>query len=160
MATVAQAFLAVVFFGAAAGKAADYGGFLRTLSSLPWLPLRLARFAARAIPMGEFALGAAFFVLPSLAAVAALAMLGVFSTVAVIEIASGRKFECGCFGVTSTRGADWTLFARNGVIAAAAIAVLAVPLVREPGAVLVGVAAGSMFLLAQIGGETLGLIRR
>ena len=157
MGTVAQAFLAVVFLGAAAGKAADYGGFLRTLAGLSWLPLRLARFAARAIPIAELGLAAAFFLLPKFAAVAALVMLAVFTTVAITELTAGRHFACGCFGVTSTRGADWTLFARNGLIAAAGIALIVLPVIREPGAALVGLACGFAFLLVQVGGEALAV---
>jgi len=91
---------------------------------------------------------------------AAVAVVAVFSTVVFVEHASGRDFTCGCFGVARPRAAAWTLLVRNAFLTSAAIAVVAAPQVHHPGAVLVGIACGFAFLLAEVGGANLGLGRR
>ena len=58
MTSLCQAFVAVVFVGAALAKLADYGGFLRALTGLEWISVGRARFLARAIPGLELLLAA------------------------------------------------------------------------------------------------------
>ena len=59
------------------------------------------------------------------AAVAALFLLLAFTLVLVASLVRGRRPECHCFGVFSARAISWRTVARNGILVAAAAALVA-----------------------------------
>lgn len=159
MTSLLQWFLAVVFVGAALTKLAGYDRFLRTLAALPWLSVSAARRAARAIPVLELGLAGLLLGAPQIGGGAALVTLGLFTAVVVGELVAGRDFRCGCFGGASAQPAGGSTLVRNGLLAGAATALLVLPQSTEIGAILVGTALGLIFLLVEIGVETLRLER-
>jgi hypothetical protein len=152
--SLCQAFVAVVFVGAALAKLADYGGFLRALTGLEWLSVGRARFLARAIPILELVLAALVVALPRVGGVAVFATLVVFTAVAARELVAGRSFRCGCFGATATTPVGRSLLFRNAFLAVPAVALVVLSHSAAFGAVLVGVALGFVFLLVEVGLET------
>ena len=159
MASVVQYFLVVVFVAAALMKIASHDGFLRTLTAIPWLPLRVARVTAHAVPMLELAVGALLLAAPRAGALAALVSLGVFTGVVAGEVALRHDFRCGCFGAAATGSGGRGTLARNAGLLAAAGALLVLPASFEPGAVLLGAGLGFAFLLGEVGLETVRLER-
>jgi Methylamine utilisation protein MauE len=151
--SLCQAFVAVVFLGAALAKLADYGGFLRALTGIGWLSVGRARFLARAIPVLEFLLAALVVALPRVGGVAVVATLTVFTAVAARELVAGRSFHCGCFGATATTPVGPSLVVRNALLAVPAVALVVLSRSTVLGAVLVGVALGFAFLLVEVGLE-------
>lgn len=160
MAAACQAFLFTALLIAGAVKLADRDRFLHALAGLPWLPLRVARPAARAIPLVELATAFILVIAPRIGASAALGLMAAFTTAVGRELAAGRGFGCGCFGGAGRRpvGADALL--RNGLLAAAALALLILPYRFDPAAMLSGVGLGLLLVLYEIGSETLDLARR
>jgi Methylamine utilisation protein MauE len=159
VATVLQAFLLVVLASAGAMKLAGHDRFLRTLTALPWLPLPAARVGARAVPLAELGVAAVLGASPRVGAVAAMAALALFTGVILREIGAGRRFRCGCFGGTDSQVVGAVTLARNAALVAAAAGVLALPRSHEPGAILTGLGIGLLFLLVEIGTDTLGVPR-
>jgi Methylamine utilisation protein MauE len=156
---VAQWFLAVVFAGAAATKLSDRERFLRTLIAIPWLSLRRARFASVGTPSLELLVAGVLAVFPVVGAAAGLAALCLFTGVILVELLAGREFRCGCFGGADGRPAGrWTII-RNAALAAAAGFIIAFPAEPEIAAALVGVGIGLMFVLFEVGVETLMVAR-
>jgi hypothetical protein len=157
VASACQAFLAVIFAVAAWAKLERRDDFVRTLVSLPWLSVALARRLALVIPVVELAVAALVVALPKIGAASALALLVVFSAVIATELVAGRAFRCGCFGgaSTGTRSAGKSALARNCVLGAAATVLLVVPSSVSPGAILFGIGVGLSFLLLEVAGETL-----
>jgi Methylamine utilisation protein MauE len=160
MAPFAQAFLVVVLVAASAAKLAGPDRFLRTLTSLPWLSLPAARALTRLVPVAEIGVAALLVAVPPAGAIAALILLTVFTGVVAVELAAGRRFACGCFGGTESRPAGPVTLLRNVLLLAAAVAIVALPRDAEPGAVLAGAGAGLLFLVLEVGSETLWAVRR
>ncbi|HEX2050013.1 MAG TPA: MauE/DoxX family redox-associated membrane protein [Actinomycetota bacterium] len=155
MAAVFRWALLVLFVAASATKLHDHDRFLRTLTSIPWLPPRRARVAARAVPVVELFIALLLAVSPRAGAAAAVVTLAVFTGVVVTEIASGRRFECRCFGGTGTRAAGTATVARNAaLIAAAAMVLLGEPSYPLPAA-LAGAGVGLLVVLVEIGTDVL-----
>ena len=155
MVGVPQWFLVVVFAGAAVTKLSDRERFVRTLIALPWLSLRQARLASIAVPSLELLVAGVLAVLPVVGAATAVAALCLFTGVILVELLAGREFRCGCFGGADGRPAGrWTII-RNGTLAAAAGSVIAFRAGAELAAALVGVGIGLMFVLFEVGVETL-----
>lgn len=159
MAALLQWFLFVVFMGAALTKLAGYDRFLRALVSLPWLGPPNARRAARGIPLLELVLAALLLSVPRIGSLVALLTLVVFTTVVGTELAAGRDFRCSCFGGAGGQSAGKSTLLRNALLGAAAAWLLVLPPSSEAGAMLVGLALGLMFLLIEIGAETMKLER-
>jgi hypothetical protein len=160
MAAFGQAFLVVVLVAAGAAKLAAPDRFLRTLTSLPWLSLPAARALTRLVPLAELGVAALLVVLPLAGAIAALALLVVFTGVFAGELAAGSRFSCGCFGGTESRPAGPVTLLRNVLLLAAAVAIVALPRDAEPGAFLAGAGAALLFLALEVGSETLWAVRR
>jgi hypothetical protein len=154
MAGLCQWLLVTIFVGAALGKVGSRNAFLRTLAAIPWLPLRAARVAARGVPIVELAVAASLVAAPREGAIAALTLLGAFTAVVGVEVAAGRRFACACFGGAAARPADSSYLARNAILVAAAVALVARPDDRPLAAALVGVGIGLALLLAELTVET------
>lgn len=156
---VAQWFLVVVFAGAAATKLSDRERFVKTLLTAPWLSLRLARLASVGVPLLELLVAGALAVFPMVGAASGLAALCLFTSVIVVELLAGREFRCGCFGGADGRPAGWLTIVRNAALAAAAGSVITFPAEAEVAAALVGGGIGLMFILFEVGVETLMVAR-
>jgi Methylamine utilisation protein MauE len=154
-----QWFLVVVFAGAAAAKLSERNQFFRTLTTLPWLSVRRARFASLAVPSSELLLAVGLVAAPQVGAVAALAALSIFTAVVLLELLSGRDFRCGCFGGAHGTPVGWWTVTRNVFLAAVAGLVIALPIETTLPAGLVGVGVGLVFVLTEVGAETLALAR-
>lgn len=133
--------LAIVFAIAAVAKLADLDGSQRAVAGFG-LPERLARPLGLALPGVELVI--AVMLVPVLtsryAAMAAAALLAVFSAAIVISLARGRRPDCHCFGRLHSAPAGWGTLARNVALAGIAIAIVLAPAVT-PTWPLIGVAA-------------------
>lgn len=159
LAAACQALLFTALLTAGLIKLADRDRFLRTLAGLPWLSLRVARPAARAIPLLELTVAFMLVLAPRIGAGAGLGLLAAFTAAVGRELAAGRRFRCGCFGGAGTRpvGADALL--RNGLLVAAALVILVLPYSFAPPAMVTGFGLGLLLVLYEIGAETLDLAR-
>jgi thiol-disulfide isomerase/thioredoxin len=132
VAVVARLVLAGVFAVAGAAKLVDRAGTRAGLSEFG-VPRRLVGTAAVAVPLAELAVAA--LLVPSATAaagaIAALALLGLFSAAVAVNLARGRSPECHCFGQLHSAPASTATLARNAVLAALAIVVVASSTARE-----------------------------
>ena len=159
MSGMAQYFLVIVLVGAAAGKFAAHDQFLRTLVAIPWISLKSARTLSRLVPIIELGTALVLVALPRLGAMLASGILLVFTAVLAIELSAGRTFQCHCFGGRSVEATGPATIVRNlALIAAAIIVVWSADEVLLPAA-LVGVAAGLLFLTAELATDTLAARR-
>ena len=121
--------LGLVFLTASLPKLAAPDDFRRALRNYQLLPFRLVRPVATWLLRLELVLalallaGAATSVTASLAAAALL----VFGAAVAINVARGRKIECGCFGGAAPRQITWRLAVRDLLLGLAAIVVAARP---------------------------------
>lgn len=118
-------FLGLIFLTSSLPKLAAPGDFRRALRNYQLLPLGLVRPVATWLPRVELALALALLVgiaTPLMAMLTAAALL-VFSGAVAINLARGRKIECGCFSGSSPREITWRLVLQDVVLAASAIAV-------------------------------------
>ncbi len=92
--------------------------FLAEIIGYGLLPPFAARAVGQGLPILEVGLGACLIagIAPTLSAVAAAALLTVFTAVIVLGLKSGRLHTCGCFG--RTRELRWQLVWRNTSLAA------------------------------------------
>ena len=122
--------LAIVFAIAAVAKLADLDGSQRAVAGFG-LPERLARPLGLALPGVELAIAVAL--VPAAtgrhAAMAAAALLAVFSAGIVISLARGRTPDCHCFGRLHSAPAGWGTLARNVALAGVAIVIVLAPAV-------------------------------
>ena len=114
--------LAAVFVRAGAAKLARRDGAAASFSALG-VPAPDAM--ARAVPVLELVLAVVLLARPVAGSVAALAVLGAFSAVLARAIATGVTAGCNCFGSATSKPVSGRDLARNGLLAALAIAVLA-----------------------------------
>jgi peroxiredoxin len=116
---------AIVFAAAGAAKLADPAG-LRETAVRFGLPRTLAP-AAILLPVAELAVAA--MLLPArlawAGALAALALLLVFTAAVAAQLARGRRPECNCFGAVRSRPIGPETLGRNGALLACAAAVVA-----------------------------------
>jgi thiol-disulfide isomerase/thioredoxin len=117
--------LAVVFALAAVTKLADQAGARQAVAGFG-VPEPLAPPVAALLPVLELAVAAALLVPPSTSAgaIAALALLGLFSAAIGRSMLRGEAPECHCFGQLHSEPAGRRSLARNVVLAAAAAFVL------------------------------------
>jgi methylamine dehydrogenase accessory protein MauD len=117
--------LAVVLLVAAAGKLTDRQGFRRAVTDFG-VPKALAASVALVLPLAELAIAA--LLVPSATvrwgALAALALLGLFTLGIVVNLTRGRRPECHCFGRFHSAPVGWSTVSRNAGLAAVAVVVL------------------------------------
>jgi hypothetical protein len=116
--------LTLILFGSAWHKFSEPNAFLMALSAYRMLPHGLLEPAARALPVAEATVGVALLVpvtrTAALLAAAALFLLYAFAI--GWNLAKGRRYiDCGCGG--AAHPLSWSLVVRNGVLAAAALAI-------------------------------------
>jgi hypothetical protein len=144
---VARLLLAAVFAVAALAKLADPSGTRASLRGFG-LPAWAAGPGVWALPFVELAV--AGLLVPAdtarVGAVAALALLVVFSAVLARELVRGENVNCNCFGALSAPSASRALV-RNGVLAGAMAAVA----VAGPGRVISAAVAAAAVVAAALG---------
>jgi len=123
-----RAALATLFGVAAAHKLRDTSRFRAVLADYRILPPSLTRLAAALVPVVELAV-AALLAAPATSAVGkvgAALLFVVYGTAIAANLARGRRhIDCGCAGPHARRPIGGGLVARNGLLAAAALATLA-----------------------------------
>ncbi len=122
-------FLGLVFLTASLPKLAATDDFRRALGNYQLLPFRLVRPVATWLPRLELVLALALLAglaAPITASIAAAALF-VFSTAVGVNLARGRKIECGCFSGPARRQITWPLVLRDLALAVAAVAVAVQP---------------------------------
>lgn len=119
--------LALLFATAAWHKLADRNRFAATLRAYQLVPRRLVEPLAVAIPTFELGVaGALLFPVHGAAAVAAAALLSVYTLAIAVNLVRGRRqIDCGCFGPASRVPLRRPLLLRNGLLLVAAT--MAVP---------------------------------
>src|SRR5262249_15746129 len=118
---IARLLLAGVFGVAGAAKAVDKAGSRQAMIGFG-VPETLAGPLGRGLPYIERLVA---FALVAVAiawwgAVAALALLGIFTIAITVKIARGESPDCHCFGQLHSEPVSWKTFARNLILAAVA----------------------------------------
>jgi thiol-disulfide isomerase/thioredoxin len=115
-----------VFAFAAAGKLLDFDGSRQAIEEFGIAP-RLARIAGPLLPFAEIAVAAALVIRPTalIGAAGALILLAAFVGGVGFAMAQGRSPECHCFGRLRSEPAGPSTIARNAVLAAPALLILA-----------------------------------
>jgi len=126
--------LAALLLSAALHKARDLPGFAAVLAGYGLLPAGGPRPVARALPVGEAAIGLGLLV-PAAGAAAALAgaaLLSLYTAAAAVALARGRRgLPCGCGGPAGAGVLGPALLARNAVLVTLAL-VAALPVATRP----------------------------
>lgn len=93
------------------------------IAEVNFLPLPLARVAARLLPYVEVIVGGLLVLglLTPFAALVATVMFAVFSVVIGNKVRRGKKENCHCFGSFSADTLNWAAFARNLLLFAFAL---------------------------------------
>ncbi len=107
-----------VFLFGAVGKWLDPAGSQAALAQRSWVPAPLARLGGRLLPFAEAGVGGLLLLGLGLgwAALAALALLAVFTVTVLTDLAGGQAMPCHCFGRFSREAVSpWTVL-RNAVL--------------------------------------------
>lgn len=118
--------LAAVFLAAGIGKLLDLAGSRRALRDFG-VPERVTGVAGVLLPATEIAVAVALIFRPSArwGAIAALLLLGAFILGIARALARGEEPDCHCFGQIHSAPAGPLTLARNAVLAAFAVVILA-----------------------------------
>lgn len=116
----ARVFIGLLLVWSSIPKLSARDEFEAAVRNYQLLPPKLVRPVARAVPSAELTLGMALAVgaLTLPAAILAAAMLIVFATAVAVNLARGRRIDCGCAGISAPREITWGLVARDIVLAA------------------------------------------
>lgn len=151
--------LAAVFAVAGLAKLADRGGTREAVVAFG-APERTAGSIALALPLVEIAV--AGILLPASTAVygvlGAVALLGLFTAVIGIGLARGKTPDCHCFGQLHSAPASWKTLARNGLLLAVGVLVLAGSLAVETTSAVAWIGALRSELLALVLGVGLAAV--
>lgn len=130
----ARLLLAAVLGVAAIAKAADPAGSRRALVGFG-VPVPLARLAAFVLVAAELviAVGLLFGSTAQEGAIAALALLVLFTGFVTRALVRGEKVDCHCFGQLSEEPAGIGTLVRNGLMAALAAFIVVAPGAPGPG---------------------------
>lgn len=111
-----------IFLAGAVGKLTDPAGSVAAFRDRTWLPPVLRTVGSRGLPWAEAAVGV--LLLLGLAglwvALAAAALLVVFTAVVLGDLRGGQAMPCHCFGRFSRENAGPATVARNGLLLALA----------------------------------------
>jgi peroxiredoxin len=113
----ARLLLAGVFGVAGIAKAADLDGSRRAIAGFG-IPEKLAAPLGLGLPVAEILIALALIPLSSawVGAIAALAVLLIFSIGIAVNLARGKAPDCHCFGQLHSEPVGWSTFARNVVL--------------------------------------------
>lgn len=124
--------VALILLGAAWHKLSEPNAFLSALAAYRLLPAAVLDPAARVVPWAEIAIAVGLLVPVTRvgALFAAAALFALYGLAIAVNLVRGRSYiDCGCGG--AAHPLSWGLVVRNGVLAAAALAVT-VPTVDRP----------------------------
>lgn len=123
---MARIFLALIFGIAGTAKATDLAGTKRALIDFG-VPERVAVPLGWCLPFLELAVALALLPLTTAwpAAIAAVALMSVFTLAIGVSLMRGRTPECNCFGQLHSKPVSWSMFARNLMLAAVAALIVA-----------------------------------
>ncbi len=124
--------VALILLGAAWHKLSEPNAFLSALAAYRLLPSSVVDPASRVVPWFEIAVAIGLLVPATRigALFAAAALFALYGVAIAVNLARGRSYiDCGCGG--AAHPLSWGLVVRNGILAAAALAVT-VPTVDRP----------------------------
>lgn len=113
---VCVAFVAALFLYAGTAKLLSLSAFRRDLLLIPYLPRSWSHPIAVGVPLAEIATGICLLLGLAAGKVAAIAMLTVFSTVALLAQSRNQQVPCNCFGVDPSEQLSIATIARNSVL--------------------------------------------
>jgi hypothetical protein len=127
-----RAALAALLVGAAAGKLRDVARFRESVAEYRVLPGALVAPAAVGVVAAELGLGAVLLVPGgrTIGLAGSAALLFVYAIAVAVNLARGRRIDCGCGGPGVRRPIGGRLVVRNVIVAAVALAALAPVRVR------------------------------
>ncbi len=131
IASVFAVVLAAVFASAAVLKLRDPAG---TTTDFTELGLPRARLLAGGVPIIELAVAVLLVLLPAWGATVGFALLAAFTTLLAGIVRSGRIVSCACFGGAASKPIDAGHLARNALLAAWTLPVLAIDHLTMPSA--------------------------
>lgn len=149
---VARFCLGIIFLSSAFGKLADMRSFAQGMIAYRILLPALATIVAVLLPPIELFLGLMFLfgvALPVAGSFSVVTLL-CFTGAVIVNVRRGRRIACNCHGLVGSRTINRGLVARNGVLMALAITIVAL----APNATSLGqwlnVWRGDLSLLASI----------
>jgi hypothetical protein len=116
--------LVIVFVTSASAKFVAIPTFRFGLSLLPFMTEPVAAAAAILLPVTELLLAIFLFLNYGWAKSAAIGLLILFSSVAVVAVAMKRQVPCGCFGQLDGQTLSWRTVFRNFILILSVVAVL------------------------------------
>jgi putative oxidoreductase len=121
--------LGFVFLSASIPKLFASAEFARAVRNYGLLPTRLNEPVALWLPRIELALAIVLIAGVATRAAAALVavMLVAFTGAVSVNLARGRRIDCGCYSSVSPRAIGWTLVLRNLALVCLALAVVIAP---------------------------------
>jgi hypothetical protein len=124
---VLRAGLALLLATAALHKLGDMRSFRGAVSAYGLLPAALVPVASAVVPLAEViaALLLAHPGTPAAGGVLAAVLVTIYAAAMAINLVRGRRdVDCGCGGPAARHAIGWGLVARNGLLAAAGLAML------------------------------------
>jgi len=153
---MAGAFIALLFARAAWHKLSDFTEFTGFVADYQLVPETLVRPVSAAIVALELAIVAGFLI-PGGAPLAALIATGLllgYAGAMAVNLQRGRdRIECGCGG--AAQPLNWSLIARNGVLAAFAAIPLFSPIALDVEGAIAAIGAGFTLWLGFVAVEQL-----
>ncbi|MFN8162319.1 MAG: MauE/DoxX family redox-associated membrane protein [Solirubrobacterales bacterium] len=139
--------LGAVFAIAGVAKLRDGAGTRRTVQEFG-VPEKLAPMVGFCLPLAELAAATTLVFNPTagVGAIASFCLLALFAAVIAASISRGQRPDCNCFGQLHSAPVGWRTAARNLVLAALAVLILA-----GNGHALVGATAAGALALAAVG---------
>ncbi len=105
----------VMFAVSASAKLLDLDAFRQGLLRLPHVPVAVMPVLAVGVPLGELALAIGICLGSTAAAAAGIALLALFTAMAVIVLRKRLTIDCGCLGAFGERRFSLSLIAENAV---------------------------------------------
>jgi hypothetical protein len=108
--------LVILFLVSAVAKLLGLAMFRFGLQLLPFVTAPVAAVVSIALPIAELVVAVGLFLDQVWARWAALAMLLLFSAIALLAVAMGRQVPCGCFGQLDGQTLSWRTILRNALL--------------------------------------------
>lgn len=113
---VSIAFVATLFLHAGTAKLLSLSTFRRDLLLIPYFPGRWSRPIGIVVPGAEIATGIALLLDIETGKIAAIAMLTIFSMVALVAHSRNQNVPCNCFGIDGSERLSLATIARNSAL--------------------------------------------
>jgi uncharacterized membrane protein YphA (DoxX/SURF4 family) len=125
----ARWFVAGIFLRSGIAKATELDTFRSAVANYKLVPKELEKPLAVSLPFAEIVAGVLLAVglVPVVVAAALAFLLLVFAAAIAINLARGRKFDCGCTSTVTRQTIGWRHVLTDLVLAAAAVAVAVSP---------------------------------